>query len=197
MVLTFLYSYRLQLIILCVCVFYYKIIRIDEDVRQRRNGCRDPMALLSTPPIHCNLLFNWKKFRLSRGQITTIDYHVFSVVFYYIHSSFLFLSYLFRYIYFFLPISFHAVSAYARILFIYIYTYLFVRMCVCVCACMCVYILCFICSKEFYHRLPSTVINLFIFVLYRSTGPRRLRPVRKINGNNLVCLSATTLIHPE
>lgn len=44
-------------------------------------------------------------------------------------SSFLFLSYLFRY-FFFLPISFPVVSAYTRILFIYIYT----------CACVCVYI---------------------------------------------------------
>jgi len=68
-------------------------------------------------------------------------------------------------IYFFLPISFHAVSACARILFMYIY----------VCVRVCVYVLCFICSKEFYHRLASTVINLFIFVLYRSAGPRRRR----------------------
>lgn len=150
-----------------MCV-YYKI-RIDEDVRQRRNGCRDPMALLSTPSIHCNLLFNWKKFRLSRGQITGIDYRVFSVVFSYI--LFVFVFELFIYLFFFFT---NIVPRTYIIFYIHMIFYLF---------------------KRVYHRLTSTVINLFIFVLYRSAVAPSAE--KKINGNNLVCLSATTLIHPK
>lgn len=130
------------------------------------------MALLSTPPIHCNLLFNWKKFRLSRGQITGIDYRVFSVVFSYILFVFVFELFIYLLFFSFLPISFHA-----RILY-YIYIHMILYL-----------------FKRVYHRLTSTVINLFIFVLYRSAVAPSAE--KKINGNNLVCLSATTLIHPK